>query len=59
MTLRERNLAFHHALELPAIREACQVVGARLARELARAIQRDRDLVRNGASRSGGGSHRE
>ena len=47
MTLGQRDLALHHALELAAIGEAGQVIGARFVGELARAVERDRDLVRD------------
>ena len=45
MPLGERNLPLHHALELTAVGEPGQMVGARLACELTRSIDGDRDLV--------------
>src|SRR6266545_1444676 len=47
VALRERDLALHHPLELASVRETGEMVGARLIRELARAVDRDRNLVRH------------
>ena len=48
MALGKCDLALHHPLELAPVGQPRQVIGARLARELTRAIDRDRDLVRDG-----------
>ena len=44
---RQRDLALDHTLELATVREACEVIRTSLVGELARAIQRDCDLVRH------------
>ena len=47
MPFGEGDVAFHDPFELSAIRQPGEVVCASLVRELARAIERDRDLVRD------------
>ena len=48
MPFGEGDLTLHHPLELAPVGEPCQVVGARLAGELAGAVNGDRHLVRHG-----------
>src|SRR5256712_3250528 len=47
VSLSQRHLALHHPLELAPVGKARQVIRARLAGELSRAIDRNRGLVGN------------
>ena len=48
VALGQRDLTLHHALELAPVGEPCEVIGARLVRELPGTVDRDRDLVGDG-----------
>ncbi len=48
VSLSERHLALHDPLELPAVGQPSQVVGASFARELPGPVERDRHLVGDG-----------